>query len=321
MRRLLLIICFATVRHLAAATLETDFSADPAAQGWSVFGDAQLFKWDAVKGQMDVTWDSSQPNSYFYHSLGTVLTTADDVQLSFDLQLSDVVVGLNSAQPFTFEVAVGLLNLREAMAINFLRGTGSQSPDLLEFDYFPDSGFGATISPTIVSSNNQFAVSFSFPLELTTNDLFHVTMSYTASSRVLETVMERNGKPFAPIKNVQLGSTFTDYHLDTVGICSYNDAGADGSILAHGIVDNVKVILPDPPVGNLSGKLVQGTWQVQVTTRQDWTYTLERTTDWINWQNASSAVLGNGGQQIIRDELEEPAAPFAFYRVRADKPQ
>ena len=50
------------------------------------------------------------------------------------------------------------------------RGTGvnaiNGARNALEFDYFPDSGFGATISPTILSSNNQFVTEFAFPLEL-----------------------------------------------------------------------------------------------------------------------------------------------------------
>ena len=53
-----------------AATISEDFSSDPLKNGWQIFGDTNLFRWDAANRVLDVTWDSSQPNSYFYHPLG-----------------------------------------------------------------------------------------------------------------------------------------------------------------------------------------------------------------------------------------------------------
>ena len=83
-----------------------------------------------------VTWDSSQPNSYFYHPLGTILTRNDDFSLEFDLQLNDA-----EASGYGFELAIGFLNLAEATSTNFNRSTGANSPDLVEFTYFPDAGY------------------------------------------------------------------------------------------------------------------------------------------------------------------------------------
>ena len=56
----------------------------------------------------------------------------------------------------------------------------------------------------MISSNNQFAVGFNFPLALTPGDAFGVKMTYTASNQTLATVMTQNGQPFGPIKDVAL---------------------------------------------------------------------------------------------------------------------
>ena len=74
---------FAFVSTLDAGTLTENFSHDPALDGWQVFGDTNLFHWDSVNHNLQVTWDSSQSNSYFYHPLGTILGTNDDFSMSF----------------------------------------------------------------------------------------------------------------------------------------------------------------------------------------------------------------------------------------------
>ena len=78
-----------------AATLQENFPGDPQQNGWRIFGDTNLFQWDSTNENLDVTWDSSQTNSYFYHSLGTIVAKSDDFSLSFDLQLSDIAIGVN----------------------------------------------------------------------------------------------------------------------------------------------------------------------------------------------------------------------------------
>src|ERR1051326_4452154 len=80
--------CLAT-----AATFQEDFSNDPVTHGWQVFGNTNLFPWDATNQNLRVTWDSSQPNSYFHHPLGTILGRDDDFSLGFDVRFSDVAVG------------------------------------------------------------------------------------------------------------------------------------------------------------------------------------------------------------------------------------
>jgi hypothetical protein len=309
----------ATLRVLAGSFQE-DFSSAPSLQGWRIAGDADLFYWDAVEQVLDVTWDSSKPNSYFYRSLRTILAKTDDFQLSFDLTLRDIAVGVNPARPFTFEVAVGLLNFSAGTNASFLRGTGAQSPDLAEFDYFPDSGFGATISTVIASSNSQLVPSFTFPLELTTGDLFHIQLSYTASNQTLATLMQRNGQPFGPIKEVQLSAAFADYRLDTVSVSSYSDAGADGSLLAHGLIDNVAVSVPDPPLSRIQGTVAGNLWEVQFTGATNWIYSLERTADFISWRPVSAGVPGTGSLQTLWEDIQAPLGAAAFYRIHSERP-
>ena len=215
--------------------LHEDFSGDPQSDGWNIFGNTNLFQWDTANQNLDVTWDSSQTNSYFYHSLGTIVAKSDNFGISFDLQLSNIVIGVNPVKPATFEVAVGFINLVSATSTNLERGTGINAVhgarNLCEFDYFPDSGYGATISPTLISSNNQYASVFAHPYTLDPGALFHVTMTYIASNQTLQTFVTRNGIAFDSTNTV-LGASFSDFRLDQVAISSYSDAGADGSLLA-----------------------------------------------------------------------------------------
>ena len=302
-----------------------DFAKDPAAAGWLVFGDTNLFHWNTPKQYLEVTWDSSKPNSFFYRPLGTTLTRRHDFSLSFDLRLQDIAVGTTPGKPYTFELALGLLNMEAASSTSFVRGTGTSSPNLFEFDYFPDSGFGATIAPTIISSNMVFASSFNAPLELTLNDLFRVTMVFDGDDGELKTSVTRNGAPFGPVKSVVLGPEFTDFRVDHLAIISYSDAGQDpqfsGSIRAHGIVDNLLITLEQPAKMDmdLAGRFVGGQWQVEFTARPEWTYALYRTADFISWTLVAKQSVGSSGKVTLAD-ADPPPVPAQFYRLLADRP-
>ena len=303
------------------ATIEEDFAADPASRGWRIFGEAELFVWDPGAQNLQVTWDSSKPNSYFYRPLGTVLGKSDDVRISFDLRLEEIVAGVNPEKPFTFELAAGLINLKDATSSAFLRGTGSQSPNLLELDYFPDTGFGATVSPIIVSSNNQFFPSFTAPLAFTIGNLFHIEMRYTATNQTLATTLSRDGEALSGVKVVQLGSGFTDYRVDALSISSYSDEGAGGSVFAKGRVDDVTIEFPDPPRIELRGAIVEEGMEARFVGRTNWLFTLERTADWKEWRIVSPTIIGDGSEQLLRDEAAPAPASAAFYRVRAERAQ
>jgi len=307
-----------------AAQLTESFTTDPLANGWRIFGDTNLFQWDAANQNLAVTWDSAQSNSFFYHPLGTILTKADDFGFSFELQLADITNGLTTGQPYTFELAAGFINLAAATGTNYQRGivvAGAGARNLCEFDYFPDSGYGATISPTMISTNSaysQFATVFAYPLEIDPGALFTVAMDYTASNQTLRTTMTRNGEAFGPIPDVVLGAGFQDFRLDQFAISSYSAAGADGSLLAHGVVDNLVVTVPPPPVQNLTGSFTNNFWQASFLSRSNWLYTLERTTDFQTWTNVSPAVSGGATNLQLTDA--NPLGGRAFYRVKGARP-
>ena len=130
----------------SANTLVEKFATDPALDGWQIFGDTNLFHWDSTNQNLDVTWDSSQPNSYFYHPLGRTLTTNDSFCVQFDLQLSDAV-----AAGYGSEVAVGLLHFADATSPDFYRANGPL-PDLFEFDYSPAIDYGGYSAPDSIEA-------------------------------------------------------------------------------------------------------------------------------------------------------------------------
>ena len=298
-----------------------NLAEDPATRGWRSFGEGALFQWNATNRNLEVTWDSSRPNSYFHRPLGHILTKHDDFGFSFDLRLDSILPGVNPKKPSTFQMAVGLMNFHAATNVAFRRGTGRHSPHLVEFDYFPGADFIApTVSPALVSSNGQFATSFTYPLELTTGDDFHIALSYAASNRTLVTTMTRNGLAFGPISNVVVAASFTDFRVDTFAISSYNDEGDEfGSLLARGVVDNISLTLPPPPVSGMTLRLTNLQAQVEFLGRTNWNYFLERSEDLESWNEVSPALPGVAGTLTLPDTNAPGTGPW-FYRVRAERP-
>src|SRR5205823_604179 len=184
LRRLIPIALWLTAALLGrAAIISEDFAANPAQRGWRVFGDASLFHWNATNQNLEVTWDSSHTNSFFYLPLGTALAKSDDFSFSFDLRLFDIRAGNNPDKPQEFEIAIGLLNYRSATNPMAFRGTGVSSTygvrNIVEFDYFPDAGSGDTVVTTVISTNNVFAYYNNF-VTLSMDKTYRITMSYSA---------------------------------------------------------------------------------------------------------------------------------------------
>jgi hypothetical protein len=300
-----------------ATSITENFTNNPAQDGWQVFGDTNLFQWDSTNQNLDVTWDSSQSNSYFYHPLGNILSTDDDFSVEFDLQLSDA----NATG--SFEMAVGLLNLSDATNTNFSRPTGS-TPNLFEFDYFPDGGYGPSIDATMadmtVTATNENDFYFAYDnLPLTIGVTYHVILTHVAGEPTISGEVLTNGQIYTSLPNVYAGP-ITDFRLDTVAVISYSAAGDTygDSILAHGTVDNLVVTLPPPPVQNLTGTFSNGLWQAQFISRSNWLYTLERTTNFVSWTDVSAAASGNGTNLFLPDT--NAPTDKGFYRVRAARP-
>jgi hypothetical protein len=115
----------------------------------------------------------------------------------------------------------------------------------------------------------------------------------------------------------QVMTNFSDYRVDMLSISSYSDAGGTGSLLAHGIVDNLILTVPDPPVGVIYASFSNQTWQASFAAQTNWLYALERTADFKTWSDASDRVNGTGGLLAITATNSQPVS---FYRVRAEKP-
>ena len=317
----LILLALLLAAPLAAATWTEDFSSNPAANGWQIFGDTNLFTWNPTNQNIAVTWDSSRSNSYFWRPFGTILAKQDDFSFAFDLRLTDLATGVTPGKTNAFEFTIGLLNFNNATNSNLWRGTGVNSAhgarNTCEFDYFPDAGFGDTISPTLIASNNQFSTQFAYPLALDPGALFHIAMSYTAANRTLTTTMTRNGAAFGPIPDVIFSAT-RDFRFDRFAVISWSDAGTTDSLLAHGVVDNIIITPPPPAVQNLSIARTNNLWQAQLTSRTNFFYTLERTADLQTWANIPPTVSGTVTTLLLQD-TNAPSAKY-FYRVRAERP-
>lgn len=309
----------------AAAIAET-FGTDPALREWRAFGDTALFLWSATNQNLEVTWDSSRTNSLFFRPLRTVLTGADDFSFGFDLRLRDIAIGVNTNKPYTFEIAIGLCRFNSITNKNFFRGAGTSLAfgprNLIEFDYFPDSGFGATVAPTVVANINAIRFSDNHPLELTTDDLFRIDMTYTASNQVLRTVMTRNGAAFGPIRDLSLAN-FPDFRVDTFAVISYSDAMQTppqfaGSILAHGVVDNITWSVPDPPLISFRGNFSQSGFRGELNAKSNWIYRLETSSNLLDWSLVEEKQAAANGSMFL--EHGENSTPRNFYRVTADRP-
>ncbi len=317
-------ICLTAVATERAATVTENFATNPLGRGWRIFGDTNLFLWNAADQNLSVAWDSSRPNSYFYLPLGTILNRQDDFSLALDLKLTDIAGGVDPNKPSTFELALGLINLLDATRTNFFRGNPSGSPNLVELDFFPDTGFGPTIWPSIWSTNSSpnYNGSWDYTLmDLPIGLVMRITLSYTASNQTLTTSITTNGVSIGPINAVTNSPTFSDFRVGAFAVASYSDAGQDpqygGSLLAHGVLDNVGITVP-LPVENLAGGFMGDHWQVQFLSRTNWLYTLERTSDFHSWTPASAVTGGNGTNLVLPDT--NALAAGAFYRVRAERP-
>jgi len=303
-------------------SLLEDFAADPASGGWGMHGNTSLFQWDPANQNLTVRWDSSQTNSYFYHPLGVTLGMEDDFTVSFDLAIQEATI-----TGYGFELAVGLLNLADATQPGFLRGTGNDSPNLVEFDYFPDPEGTLDWGPSLTTMMaDSVGIGFSHwskggyaPAGLAPQDVFHVEMAYSGNNHRLRTTVTNitSGGIVEPFSEAYLPATFVGFRVDHLVIASYSDQNSWGSLLANGTVDNVRVAASPIPVARLRGEFASpGVWQMHFLTHTNWRYTLERTTNLLDWRAVSETRQGNENDMTLQDT--NAPANRAFYRVRAD---
>jgi hypothetical protein len=323
-----------------AVTIVEDFATNPLQDGWQVFGTTNLFQWDSTNHWLAVTWDSSQPNSYFYLPLGGYLTRYDDFSIAFDLRLQDIASNVAPGKTGPVQLGIGFQRYMVATNAGFLRPFGMYGmvSDIAEFGYYPYGfyyGDGGQIYdspphtvPSFVSSQGAYSpneLNPDYVLELPTNQLMHVTMTYNGDTQTAAITVTTNGVPVGSLPNLVLNTTnnnnFTasdDYSVDMFSIASYTSIGDDyDSLLAHGVVANLHIDLP-PPAQNLTGAFSNGVWQVQFSDRTNWGYTLARTIGFGAWSDASDPAAGNGTTLVLQD-TNAPAG-HAYYRVRANRP-
>ena len=313
----------------SSRTIVEDFATDPTARGWEVFGEGDLLHWNSADQNLSVTWDSSQPNSYLRIPLGTIMTRRDDFDVSLDLLLNNFAAGVDSTKPGTFQLAFGFQNYADASRPTFLRAAPNAAPNLVEFNFMPDTGFGPTIWPAVMSTNgvmNYSGASDFNVFNLPTEQIMRVSLAYCGSNETATITITTNGELVGPIttahlatNDVAFGKKFTQFEVDTFAIASYSDAGQGGafagSLLAHGLIDNVVITVPPSPIQNLTGQFSGNLWKANFRSRTNWIYQLQSSPDFQAWTNIGASVSGNN--EILNIADTNSAQSAAFYRVVA----
>jgi hypothetical protein len=321
-----------------AATIVEDFSSDPLSNGWQRFGDTNLFHWNSTNGNLEVTWDSTHPNSYFYRPLNLTLTRYDDFTLEFDLRLSAIASGVEPGKTGPLQIGIGLLNLAGATSTNFMRGAWGGAPDVAEFayytsGYYEDSGViypsPASTVPSFIPGNapRHYAPVFLsvFENELPNEQTVHVRLAYTGADQTAVLSVTTNGVSLSQLEPLWLSDsgnsqfTLTDtFRVDTLSISSYSSIGDPfDSVLAQGTVDNLTVTAQLQPITHfIGGPATNGYWVAQFFAHSNWVYTLERTSDFKSWLPVSEALRGTEDYLGLQDTNILPVQ--AFYRIQAN---
>jgi hypothetical protein len=308
------------VVSLAHATLvQEKFTTDPSLDGWQVFGDTNLFQWDPANQALDVTWDSTQENSYYYHPLGVTLTTNDSFCVQFDLQVSNAV-----AYNYGAGLAIGLLHWSDATNVDFSRTIGyppNISPSVFEFDYYPTVNFEGYYNPDSVDASIVDAAgNYNYDDDaqsLLPSVTYHVVLLHYAGSINISGVIYTNGQvmsTFPELNNYYPPGDDGSFVLDTLSVSSYLDDGYGDDVYAQGTIANLSCATPLP----VQAVQTPVAGQVQFTSDTNWLYTLQQTTDFQTWTTAAPVIFGNGTNLLLQDT--NPPAANSFYRVRADLP-
>jgi hypothetical protein len=304
-----------SIAFVNASTLVERFTTNPSLDGWQVFGDTNLFHWDSTNQNLDVTWDSTQPNSYFYHPLGVTLTTNDGFCVQFDLQLTNATVSGSGN-----EIAIGLLHFSDATNADFNRAN-SPLPNLFEFDYFPafiydGDPYPASVNATLKDSQPGYA-GFYVVYDNVTLDpavTYRVVLIHRAGEGVITGSIYTNGVVLSALPLGYGSAPVGELQLDTLSVNCFADDGFGDSVLAHGTVDKLAVASP-LPVDRISTPAIG---RVQFASDTNWLYTLEQSLDFQTWTTAAPGVFGNGTNLAL--QATNLPAGESFYRVRADLP-
>jgi len=296
------------------------FTEDPFAAGWRVLGVTNLFVWKASEGVMEIRWDSSQPNSAFYLPLDWTLDRRERFAIEWEMTVAEVHAGVRPGKPFAFELAVGFFRKEDVVAEGFRRGTGVDARNLVEWDFFPDTGYGATVWPTVISSEGRFNYNSSSDYviwDLPIGKPVRGRLTFDGKKSMLETEVWVDGQQAFPPLQVPLHPSFSNFQVDAVGFLSYSDAGSNGSLQARAMVRWVRVTVPDRPIRSI--RLVRGPqgWVVRFQGRSGWRYELLESEDLRHWTVVTECRMEADGWV----ELPVPVSKSRqrFYRVRTER--
>src|SRR5687767_6290818 len=152
-------------------------------------------------------------------------------------------------------------------------------------------------------------------------DLFEVTMEFV--QRRLTTTVKRNGQLYGQPQIIDLQSANTDFRVDTFAVISYSDGQQSppqfsGSILAHGIIDNVNLVIPNPPLIALRGANAGNSFRASFIAVTNWLYRLEMTPNLQQWSLVAEGSALTNGPFYLEDT--GVSSGQAFYRVLANRP-
>ncbi len=302
-----------------ATNFKETFSSHPDLRGWQVKGRTELFTWNEVQQSLQVTWDSSHPNSFFYLPLPFILTEKSDFSFSFDLVLDEVRAGISVEKPSTFEIAFGLFHQEHAFGPNYIRGTGRHTPNLVEWNYFPDADpITPTVTAAVISDLNQFVTDgFVNQIEMLPRVLYHISAVFQTRDRILTLNMTADGQSFGQSAHVVLPKQFAGFTIDAFGITSYSDDGQPspyaGSIFAQGKLDNLELrITPVRPKIQMV-RINSETSQVSFLAEPGEHYVIESSTDLNQWRELDTFTSDHFQRYIWMIPVQ--TGSICFYRI------
>ncbi len=308
-----------TTLRLIAYEMRTDFSADPFGSrpgAWSIIGDAQLFRWNSDTHQLDVTWDSSRPNSFCVWPLPYSVSAKDAFRFGWTLTLRDAGARESAVHSNVLQISVALLQQARLPDGYPQRTRAGRASELLDFSFFPLADYGpfgmaAYISP-VAFGKTTAGYSFGNSYNLADGLPHPIICEWDSSARRLRTTVAGVGDlaptdPPLPVTD--------DFSVDAFAIIVWNEGPTpNDSLLAHGSIGEVVINLPEPAVGRLKFEFTSRT--IRFSSRANYVYALEASGDLIHWSPADGPVAGNEGELALIDS-REALFPLQFYRVRA----
>jgi hypothetical protein len=298
-----------------------DFSSDPfvvPTPKWSVLGAAELFEWNPSAQQLDITWDSSRPNTFCTWPLPRSLRSHDAFSFSWDLRLNDAGPRDTSTRSNVLQISVVLARRARLPDGYPQRTSAGRALDLLDFSFFPLADYGpfgasAYIAP-VAFGESSIGYSFGNSFNLADGQSHRVECTWDPVARALRTMVEGAGS----IADTSPALVATDdFELDTFAIVVWNEGPTPrDSLLAHGSIRSVVITAPEPPVGSLTFR--SNSRSIGFQSQTGYRYQLEASGDLSEWASTGPDAAGTGGPMEFSD-LRKALFLHQFYRVRATR--